>query len=223
MKRAIRYSCCSLVMCLTLCMVGEGQVTVSGPGCVVAGTVYQYIIGGHWDSSATMQVSLAGGHLADTSSGKVSMYSGRLSRRLLVVWKDSASNTRSLSVTSSVGNGALSVTCTRPLSPGVIDSACMTQMIGLDSIVGLPVTCSGAAGGTCSPNYCYQWQRSGDRTHWRDIPRATEQNLQLKSPVKCTVYYRRKVTETGTGSIGYSNQAAVFLRVNGELSDSTLK
>ena len=219
----MRDVCSSLVLSLLLYTVAEGQITLSGPACVVPGTVYQYVIDGKWDSSATMQISLVGGRLADTTAGKVSAFSGRFSRRLLVVWNDSASSTRSLSLTSAAGNSTLTVTFTSPLHPGTIDSTCIAQRVGLDSIPGTPLTCKPATGGACSPAYRYQWQRSGDRMHWKDIPDATRPDLQIKSRMRWSSYYRRKVTETSTGSVGYSNEAAVFLHVDAVLPDSILK
>jgi len=223
MKRFLRYRCPALVLLLLLLGEVEGQVTLSGPTCVVPGTVYQYVISGSWDSSASMQVRMAGGYLADTSKGKVSTVLGRFSRQLLVVWNDSVSPTRSLSLTSPAGNSGLTVTFTPPLHPGVIDSICISQLVGLDSIPGVPITCSLPFGGACSPDYRFQWQQSHDRMHWKDIPSATGRDLQIKSPIRQSIYFRRKVTEASTGSIGYSGQAAVFLRVDAVLPDSTLK
>lgn len=223
MKRLIRQFCPSLALFLLLYTWAQGQVHISGPACVVSGTVYQYVISGNWDSSATMQVRLVGGRLADTSTGKASSFSGRFSRQLLVVWNDSVSATRSLSLTSSAGNHTLTVTFTQPLNPGTIDSTCITQLVGLDSVPVVPITCTRATGGACSPTYRYQWQRSPDRMHWKDILSAAGQDLQIKSPVRRSLYYRRKVTETSTGSIKYSNEAAVFLHVNAMLPDTLSK
>lgn len=219
----MRNNCALLVLFLVVYEGIHAQVRVSGPACVVPGTVYQYIVSGKWDSAATMQVQLTGGRLADTSIGKVSLFSGRFSPQILVVWNDSASSTRSLSLTSSVGNTSLTVNYTGRLNPGVIDSSCTTQRVGLDSLPALPITCSEASGGTCSPFYRYQWQQSPDRMHWKDVLAATGKDLILRSPVRRSLYYRRKVTETSTGSIGYSKEVAVFLHLSAGLPDSVTK
>jgi len=223
MKRFVFYCGVVLAVQLLLSAVAEGQITISGPKCVVPGTVYQYIIGGRWDSSSTMQLQLAGGHLADTSKGKLSALAGRLTRQLLIVWTDSTSAKRSLSLTSAAGNTSLDITFTSTLQGGTVDSACTSQWVGLDSIPAKVITCAPASGGTCSPVYHYQWQQSIDRMHWTDIGAAIESNLSITTKAWRSTYYRRKVIETSSGSIGYSDEAAVFLHVEGMIPDSTLK
>jgi hypothetical protein len=84
------------------------------------------------------------------------------------------------------------------------------QIIAYDT---LPQTirCSTAQGGNCQPGYQYQWQESDNQLNWADIPGAGSQNLTFQAPLVQTKFYRRRVTETGSGSIGYSDVADVFV------------
>jgi hypothetical protein len=196
-----------------------GQVTISGPSCVVAGTVYQYTIRGQWDSTSTMQVCITGGLVQDSAgNSSTCTIQGTPLKAILVTWNDSASDTGSLSLTSSIGNTTLNVHFTQPLLPGSIDSASKVQMIGNDSVP-MTITCSFDSGGSCSPIYVYQWQQSSDMVSWSDITGASSQNLSIDSGLTQSAYFRRKVTETVSGSVGYSDAAAVFVIIN--TNDST--
>jgi hypothetical protein len=196
-------------LAMAMALSADSQVTISGPTCVVAGTVYQYTITGKWDSLSTMQVCLSSGAIADSAwTSNCTVTSAPLAA-VLVIWNDSASNTGTISLTSSIGNATLTVNFAEPLIPGSIDSTSQTQLVATDSIP-LQINCSLDTGGSCSPAYYYQWQQSPDMGSWTDMPGANAQNLSFGSPIAQTYFFRRKVTETVSGTIGYSNAAVVI-------------
>jgi hypothetical protein len=207
MNILLKYLCLpGLTMLLALSAVS--QVTISGPTCVVAGTVYQYTISGSWDSLSTMQVCISSGTIAGSSDSGNCTVTGAPLAAVLVVWNDSASNTGTISLSSSVGNATLSVQFAEPLIPGSIDSASQTQIVAADSIPAA-INCSLDTGGSCNPSYSYQWQQSPDAVSWTDMAGATAQNLSFNAPIAQTAFFRRKVTEMTSGTIAYSNAAVV--------------
>ena len=199
-----RYSTAIWGLLFLLPSVGISQVTVTGPTCAIPGTVYQYLISGPWDSVSTMQVCLTGGLMAD--SNQPCTGNGQPRAFVLVTW-DSA-GTMTLQVSSSKGNGSITVTVTTPLSGGTIDSAGGSQSVAYDSIAA-PVNCAVASGGACSPSYQYQWQQSTDIVTWQNIAGDSSQNLNWSQPLLQTVFVRRQVTETTSGTIAYSNVAVI--------------
>lgn len=209
MKILLKYLCLPCVAMLFV-LSAVSQVTISGPTCVVAGTVYQYTISGNWDSLSTMQVCISSGTIAGSSATSNCTATGAPLATVLVLWNDSASNTGSISLSSSIGNATLSINFAEPLIPGAIDSVSQTQMVAPDSIPS-SIHCSLDTGGSCSPSYSYQWQQSPDAVSWTDIAGANAQNLSFDSALAQTTFFRRKVTETGSGTIGYSNVAVVTL------------
>jgi hypothetical protein len=66
-------------------------------------------------------------------------------------------------------------------------------------------------GGNCAPSYGYQWQQSFDDLSWTDIKDAILPNLEFVAPLDQTTYYRRKVTETISSSVEYSDIAIVLV------------
>lgn len=180
-----------------------GQVHISGPDCVIPSVEYQYNIGANWKDSSDIQVCIQGGHLADSSL----CYSGKPVSFVRVVWSSGDGN-NAITIHSSSGDTSLSVSTTRTLDPGSIDSASAMQSVDTLTIPG-PINCSAASGGNCSPVYEYQWQQSGNGMAWTNIDGAIEAGLQFSSPVKQTTYYRRKVTEKMTSSVDYSDIAII--------------
>lgn len=213
-----------MVSCLfTLLLAGtyaHSQVTISGASCVVTGTLYQYTISRGPDSSTTMQACVTGGIITDSAKNKVTCtLPGVPINKILVIWTGTASGTGSLSLNFSSGNTVLNVHFTEPLLPGSINSSSKSQMISYDSLPTL-IVCSPDMGGSCSPAYINQWQQSQDVISWIDIPGAGEQSLAITSLLEKSTYYRRKVTETSSGTIGYSDVASVFLML--QLTDTTV-
>jgi hypothetical protein len=197
-----------LIFTILLCYVsGFSQVSLTGPTCVVPGITYQYRIQGNWDSTSTMQVCLSNGVIADsTGSSTCTPAAGAPLSTVLVIWSPGSNG--SLSLKSKKGNSSISVKITSGLFAGGIDSVFLLQRIFKDSIP-TSINCSPAGGGSCNPVYSYQWQQSLNNVSWSDIVGATGPNLSFGASVSQTTFFRRKVTETASGSISYSNAAVV--------------
>jgi hypothetical protein len=209
--KKIFYKACFLSILLMVGMHVHSQVTISGPTCVVAGTVYQYDISGKWDSASVMQVCLSGGAISDSSgNSNTCTQQGSPVTKVTVVWNDSAADIGALSIASSLGSATFNVHFTDPLLPGAIDSAVKTQYIVMDSMPGI-ITCLPDSGGSCTPSYSYQWQQSSNGISWTEISGATQSSLVISTPMTLTTYYRKKVTEINSGTIGYSDIATVFV------------
>ena len=182
----------------------SSQVSITGPGCVTPGTTYQYMIGGSLDSAVARQVCVTGGVIGDSASSCQSGFGFSLVK---IIWS-TGSTSGVINITSSEGNGFLNVVVTPTLQGGMIEST--TQTIDHDSIP-LTLTCQSASGGSCSPVYGYQWQQSSDQASWVDVTGASGSNLIFLGAINQTIFYRRKVIETNSSSIGYSTVATVFV------------
>jgi hypothetical protein len=184
------------------------QPTITGPTCVMPGAVYQYTIKGSWRASSTMQVCISGGNFRsrDTSLKNCTPQAGAPLSSLLIVWSNPGNG--SLSLSSAIGNSTLNVTIVSLLQGGTMDSSSKKQLIGYDSIPST-IICSVDIGGSCSPVYADQWQQSFDMLSWKDIQGATSMNLSVSSPLTQATFYRRKVIEKTSGTIGYSDIAFV--------------
>jgi len=194
--------CCSLVF---------SQPGFSGPTCVLPGVIYQYKI---VDASASTiqlntQICIHGGSIVDRSGNQLSncTQSTEPLATILVMWNDTTN--ASISISTSEGSKSLIVNITTQLQAGVVDSLIKEQNFSDTASIPSTIVCSPAKGGSCSPNYTYQWQQSSDAMVWTDLAASTGQNLSFSSSVKQTFYYRRKITETNSGTIGYSDVAVV--------------
>jgi len=185
---------------------GYGQVQLTGPSCVVAGTTYQYIVTGPWDSTSTMHVCISGGVLAGhpdsctTDQAPVPF--------LQIIWNNGIIG--SINLQSTAGNAQLQVTITTPLSGGNIVDSSKSDTIPYNSIPPV-ISCTPATGGACSPSYSYQWQVSIDNIQWQDIDGATSASCSLSQALTNTSYFRRKVLETASSSIAYSDAACIIV------------
>ncbi len=206
----VKYQTLQLMMLVFISMPAYSQITISGPACAVSGTQYQYIISGQWDSTTTMQVCVTSGSIQNSTGDSLCTSQGSPVNSILVQWDDSNADTGTVVVTSSAGNATYYVTFTQPLLPGLIDSASRVQLIQ-PGTVPAAINCLPDSGGSCSPAYAYQWQQSYDQVIWQDITGATGSSLGFDSSVSSDMYYRRKVTETVSGTIGYSDVASVFI------------
>jgi hypothetical protein len=194
-----------LIFCFVLNFNTSAQVSISGPNCVVPGVVYQYNIKTGGDSSTAIKICFAGGMASDSAAGTCISKKGPFAI-ITVKWLKPGS--ASLMVTSSKGNSTTNISVTSQLNAGSIDSTVKFQTIKYDSIP-QTISCSVDTGGSCSPTYSYQWQQSFDMLGWINISGANGQNLTIATGLKQTTFYRRKVTETTSGSISYSNVATV--------------
>ncbi len=209
MNRNIFYNGLMAIAASFLFFKGNAQITISGQSCVVPGTMYQYIISGA--SMSSIQVCVTAGSIPDSAGGPVSCKTlDSSARAVLVIWNDSASDEGSLNLSSSAGNFLLNVQFSPELKPGAIDSASKVQFIDSNAIPA-KISCGLDSGGACTPKYEYQWQQSSDMVSWSDIPDANGQELVISQGLTQSSYYRRKVTETISRTIGYSDAAAVFV------------
>jgi len=199
----------NISLALLLSMMGfvsQAQVGISGPTCVTPGTVYQYLITGNWDSTSFMSICVTGGIIQAT--GDSCTPQGTPVGQVLVSWTTMGSGT--IIVTSSLGNAGINANVVGPMVPGSIDSLSQAQMLAPGDTP-VSIICSAAVSGGCSPSYSYQWQRSLDRVSWENLDSVTGLSLSIDSALTQSTYYRRQVTETSSGTIGYSDVAAVFV------------
>jgi RHS repeat-associated protein len=178
------------------------QMSIGGPTCVLTGTQYTYTISGNWTNGTTMNWVVSSGGTINGSS------SGTPLPQIHVTWNSGTSGTVQAYTTSPTSSPSLTVTIATALVAGTISNT--SQNINYNS---LPATlnCSVATGGYCTPAYSYQWQNSPDNVNFTNISGAASQNLSFSTNLLQTTYYRRKVTETNSGSVGYSNTATVFV------------
>jgi hypothetical protein len=183
------------------------QPIIIGPACVLPGVTYQYSITGAGLTS--MSVCVNGGYFVDREQLRLGTCTASeiAVASILVVWNDTT--TGSLTLNSSGGNTTVNISLTSALQPGMLDSLTKTQSFTDTTTVPSSIQCSASQGGSCTPVYSYQWQKSNDIIVWTDVESATGQNLSFGAPAKHTIYYRRKTVETGSGTIGYSDIATV--------------
>ena len=184
----------------------KAQSYITGPVCVASGTTYMYNIQARWDSSATAKICVEGGVLTDYAAGCAS---GTEFSYAKISWNKNVIKGE-IKFTSLGANASLEVRIIDPFSEGKLDTLIKTQVV--DSLtVPAVIACSAALGGSCKPNFNYQWQQSADDVQWEDILKAINKDLRLKNTLKQTMFYRRKVTDSTTGSIAYSDEATVLI------------
>lgn len=196
------------VLLLCGCVINSAaQPVMTGATCVVPGTTYQYLINGNWDSASTMEVCTTGGLIAPLHgpcSGN-----GAPQSSVLIIW-NAGVTTGSLQLTSSKGNASLTVNMTTPLQAGAIANLSKQQSVGFNGVPTV-IHCGADSGGSCRPVYAHQWQQSRDNVHWTDVSQATGSDLTVIPAQKQTVFFRRKTVEMGSGSVAYSDAAAVMV------------
>lgn len=186
---------------LFLSVIGLAQLTAKGPECVLPGIEYQY----KWDGKekGIVRVCISGGKILGTSDNCL-QDSSLITIR--VIWNQD-DETGSLTFS---GNGALikSVRIIPPLNPGTIT----------DSLIRIPsgdipplLSCSAASGGSCSPVYSYQWEKSVDKVSWEPVKGATALNLAFESALGKPTFFRRRVSDSASNSEDYTKAVAVFM------------
>lgn len=190
----------------------KSQVSISGPTCALPNLVYHYQIKGGWKAGSTMQACVSGGSLksGDSVLGPCTAKGGAPLSTLTIAWDRPGNG--SISLNSDAGNSILQVTVVSGLKPGTIDTSSTIQMVDSGTIH-RTIICSPDGGGSCSPVYSLQWQQSFDRVSWTDIKGAIDKDLVPKSPLAMTTFFRRKVTEKKSGTVAYSDVAAVFVNI----------
>jgi hypothetical protein len=188
-----------LIALATMGKSPKAQVSVSGPLCVIPGITYQYIITGNWNSSSTMKVCIKGGLL---STGDTCTPGSTIASSVFVVWSNNGPH--KLKVTSSSGNMNVTVQRTRELKGGLIHNSDRAQLFN-STVSNYTFRCEAANGGSCNPNYSYQWQRSEDGLNWTNITGANGKDLQFSGNILVNTLFRRVTTETNSNSLAYSD------------------
>jgi hypothetical protein len=187
------------------------QPAINGPVCVLPGVTYQYSFSntGSLSGATDMRVCITGGSIVSRDQVRISdcVESEIAVANVLVMWNDTT--TGSVTVTAATGSSTLSVNLTSILQPGILDSATKNQSLADTVTAPATIICSAAIGGSCSPSYSYQWQRSSDMLVWTNVGGATGQNLSFDTAATHTIYYRRKIVENNSGTIGYSEIATI--------------
>lgn len=194
------------MLLLSASIASYSQVQLTGPTCVVAGTVYQYNITGPWDSTSTMHVCVSGGTWVGHSDSCTSDQ-GPVPF-LQIIWNNGT--TGSINLQSTAGNTQLQVNITTPLSGGGIVDSCKNDTIPYNTTPPL-IVCTPATGGACSPSYSYQWQVSIDNIQWQTIDGATGSSYTPCQALQNTSYYRRQVTDSVSGTLAYSDAACIIV------------
>jgi hypothetical protein len=184
------------------------SVSITGPTCVISGTVYLYNITGQWQPGSTLRVCVTGGTLVD--SGATCAGGGGILSFVRVQWDSGGQTSGSVAVTSSLGNTSLSVSLTKRLCGGRIDSTVAYQP--LDTLTTpATLTVSAPTGGACQPAYAYQWQQSADNVVWVNVAGAISAQFSFTGPLSYNGYFRRVVTDNAANVLAYSNVAVIFL------------
>ena len=193
-----------LIPLLVLVFAGIGgglhaQVTIEGPRCVISGISYQYMIKGNRDTTAPMSICVTGGVL---NTGGTCMPIDAPEGAVYVTWSDSGINR--VDVTFSSGTTGLLVQRTVELVGGTVVEADKVQLYD-SSNHNYSFHCTAAQGGSCEPNYVYQWQRSDDEVNWTDITGATGKDFFFSGSILVNTYFRRITKETNSNIMVYSD------------------
>lgn len=183
----------------------QSQITISGPACVKPGLEYHYAVENNNQSSSGVRVCVRGGLIKEVTDSCISLGSSSV---IKIIWTNASSGAVRVSANGTTQN--LQVNITADLQPGEINTGSLQQLIAAGALPDT-IKCSVARKGSCSPSYAYQWQMSADKIVWQNVPAASGRNLILVNAVNVPTYYRRKVTETSSGTVKYSGPAAVYI------------
>jgi hypothetical protein len=182
-----------------------GQVSISGPSCVIPGLTYQYIISG--TTNVATQLCVSGGRFPD---GDTCIKSSNMFMTF-VVWSDSG--THRLELTSPAGNASLAATVTTELNGGQMQQSDRERLYD-STMTSYTFHCVAASGGGCQASYAYQWQRSENNLNWTDIPGATELNYTYAGRLLVNTYFRRVTIELSSQTVAYSNNGLLLILFN---------
>lgn len=175
-----------------------GQVSINGPVCIIPGMPYQYKITGVWKDPSSVQVCVTGGVL---NNGVNCSLSGSILSNMVITWKDTSQHF--IELRSTDGKIKFAIQSTYDLTGGKLLET--DKVMSFDtSIKEYIFHCGPASGGACTPEYKYQWQKSGNGINWSTITGATEQNLIFREGITVNTYFRRMVEEKISGLIAYS-------------------
>ena len=128
---------------------------------------------------------------------------------VLVIWNDSVTD-RKIAVTSDLGNASLMVTGTTELNGGLVDDSNKVEILNADQHNYL-FNCAVATGGSCDPNYTYQWQSSTNQLNWTNIQGATSKDLEYSGTIAVSTFFRRVTIETHSNIVAYSDSGQLMI------------
>jgi hypothetical protein len=182
-----------------------GQVNIGGAQCVLTTLVYQYDIKGEWKENDKISICVDGGVLTETGTVCTEKQSVSFIR---VRWSE-GKTTGKITVSSGAGTSNISINIAPPFNPGFIETT-DKQTVAYNKL-SPSLSCTQASGGNCSPSFSYQWEQSADKLQWTAVSGATGRNLSFDAPLKQTTFFRRKVFESKSQTIGYTNAITVFV------------
>src|SRR5580700_10805658 len=173
--------------------------SVTGNQCVLTGTQYMYQLSPPETSPTSMNWYQTTGNIVGSGSGTAL-------NQIYVSFPSAGSYVVKVTTSNPSGSYSLSVTAVNALSGGIISNP--TQNVNYNQTPGI-IYSSNPSGGSCSPNYVYQWQSSPNNVTYSNISGATASTLSFSAGLTSTTYYRRFVTETVSGNTAYSTVAQV--------------
>jgi hypothetical protein len=185
--------------------VASAQTAITGVQCVLPGMTYQYELKASTKENEKLKICVENGVLVETSTACTEKESLSYVR---VQWQQDKKGGK-LTLSAPSGTTTLDVEISMPLNPGSIQTT-DKQMISYNKQAPT-LSCTPASGGNCSPVFVYQWEQSADKLRWTAISGATGMNLSLSTPLKQTMFFRRKAVESRSQSAGYSNEITVFV------------
>lgn len=201
-------------MYLTALLTTAGYFAVAQPGingasCIIPGTIYEYKVTGHWDPLSNTRLCVTGGAL---KSGDSCISLQASPSMVLVIWNDNVVE-RKITLTSALGATSFMVTGTTELNGGVVDDSDKVQVFHPGQ-VSYTFHCAIAKGGSCSPDYTYQWQSSTNQVNWTNIQGATGKDLRYSGAITTSTFFRRVTEEKLSNIVAYSDSGQLMIVYN---------
>lgn len=195
-----------LIILFLLCITNGVYSQATGPQCILPGVEYQYNIPYVVTDTGTLKICVHGGTMLP---GNDSCYEGPKVPSIRVIW-DEDMPVGSVTIDNNE-NQAFHVEKTTRLEAGEISEELAMQEVDSATVPGT-IICTIARGGSCTPAYQYQWERSYDDLHWESLEGATGSVLNFTNSIQQTSFFRRKVTDTQSNSVSYSAIAIVIIK-----------
>lgn len=198
---------CYLLFCLFLCLPSlKAQVQLKGATCILPGVAYQYEMSAPCKSEESIRVCIEGGLIMVTSD---SCYVGKWPPYIRVVWFENAKK-YSIAIVNSACSEYFPINVMKELKGGQISSDNKLQPVTKLELA-RTIVCTEASGGSCDNQFKYQWEISDDNLHWVEIRGADSKDFIIKETYKQSTFLRRKVIETVSNSIAYSDVAIIAI------------
>lgn len=179
-----------------------GQKTLSGPFCVTPGIEYQYVI--NIPGTTDWTICVSGGAIVGQNDP---CFKGSSSSVIKIVWAKNVAN--SITVSGAVSE-KYAIRTIDDFDAGLIMDSIIASH---EKTLKVPtIYCTDAKGGACNVSLIYSWEMSDDQVIWIALKGETGQHLSFKELIKGPIYFRRKVTNALTSTVGYSNVAHVFVK-----------